>query len=81
MVTKHGIVEILKKYIQNYSQYNPLIVKEVITLLSTIFTFFDREFENAESKQKQKIECYKTELKSQNLFSNLPEILQEYLKN
>ena len=65
------------KFIENYKQHNQSIIKEVLTLFSSLFTFFEREFEDSENKQKIKIDQYKRELKSLYYFETLPKILNE----
>ena len=72
----------LTKFIRNYQQNNPYIIKEVVTILSTLLAFLDRELqEDHKVKQQNKIETFKKkELGSElDAFKMVPIILGEYL--
>ena len=72
----------LTKFIRNYQQNNPYIIKEVVTILSTLLAFLDRELqEDHKVKQQNKIETFKKkELGSElEAFKMVPVILGEYL--
>lgn len=82
MVTKLGVIPSLTKLIKNYKQNNPYIIKEAITVLSTLFTFLDRELqEDHKIKQQNKIEDFKkNELTNEiETFKMVPIIMGEYL--